>query len=127
VGATTPAQSRANWARAAWIHGDGLHSGTSWYADVKLLAEAYDAACAKLWEEARRVDAAALRCSYLEPALPEPPRRAPPDTTRTQAGSLKAASDKLGLPSKTVAVARVSAVGGASTTPSSTGRAAVVT
>ena len=63
------------WRRGTWMSGDGQHINSSWYADAKLLAESYDLACAKLWEEARKFDAASLRCSYLEPALPEPIRR----------------------------------------------------
>jgi hypothetical protein len=85
---------RTAWARGSWIAGDGQSSASSWYADVKLLAEAYDAACAKLWEEARRADAGATRCSYLEPALPEPPRRAPQDAVRTPGGAAASASIK---------------------------------
>ena len=37
-------------------------------ADVRVLFDAFDAACAKLWAEAH--DPLAVRCSYLEPALP---------------------------------------------------------
>jgi hypothetical protein len=76
TGASGAVKARAAWARGSWIAGDGQHSTSSWYADVKLLAEAYDVACAKLWEEARRADAGATRCSYLEPALPQLARRA---------------------------------------------------
>jgi hypothetical protein len=89
---------RTTWARGSWITGDGQHSASSWYADVKLLAEAYDAACAKLWEEARRADASATRCSYLEPALHEPPRRAPQDAVRAPSSAVASASIKAAPP-----------------------------
>ena len=77
--ALAPAKAIAAWARACWISGDGQQSSRSLYADVRLLAETYDAACAKLWEEARRVDVGATRCSYLEPAMPVQIRRVPQD------------------------------------------------
>ena len=92
--AAAPSTARTVWARSSWIAGDGQHSASSWYADVKLLAEAYDAACAKLWDEARRVDVAVKRCSYLEPALPELPRRALPDTSHVQSRSIAAVNSK---------------------------------
>jgi len=59
------------WRRACWISSDAQPTSVCLYADVKLLAEPYEAARAKLWEEARRSDGGAARCSYLEPALPQ--------------------------------------------------------
>lgn len=106
--AAAPAKARAAWPRGSWIAGDGQHSASSWYADVKFLAEAYDAACAKLWDEARRIDVGATRCSHLEPALPEPPRRALLEATRVQGGVVAASSGKLPPKSVTAAGARTS-------------------
>jgi hypothetical protein len=89
---------RTAWARGSWIAGEGQCSASNWYADVKLLAEAYDAACAKLWEEARRADAGATRCSYLEPALPEPLRRALQGAVSTPSAAAASASIKAAPP-----------------------------
>jgi hypothetical protein len=98
TGASGAVKARAAWARGSWIAGDGQHSTSSWYADVKLLAEAYDVACAKLWEEARRADAGATRCSYLEPALPQLARRALQGTVSTPSAAAASASIKAAPP-----------------------------
>ena len=58
--------------RGAWCHDILL--------DVRVMAEEWDVACAKLRAEAAAVDAVAVHCSYLEPALPGAPSsiNAPP-------------------------------------------------
>ena len=51
-------------------------------ADVRVLFDAFDAACAKLWAETN--DPLAVRCSYLEPALPALLRGSGGGATRAQ-------------------------------------------
>ena len=62
--------------RGAWS-GDAL-------ADVRLMHEPFDAGVAKLLAEA---GADAVRCSYLEPALPSQPKALLPRRTRRRRGS----------------------------------------
>jgi hypothetical protein len=56
--------------RAAWLPAGSSDKGLdgSIMADVRVLFDAFDSGCAKLWADAH--DPAAVRCSYLEPALP---------------------------------------------------------
>jgi hypothetical protein len=102
-------KARTAWARGSWIAGDGQCSTSSWYADVKLLAEAYDAACAKMWEEARRADAGASRCSYLEPTLPQLAHRAPQATLRAPSGAVAPVVIKAATAPATMAAPQVGA------------------
>jgi hypothetical protein len=104
---------RTAWARGSWIAGDGQRSTSSWYADVKLLAEAYDAACAKLWEEARRADAGTTRCSYLEPALPQLAHRAPQEALRGSSGAVAPVVIKSAVAHASRAAPHVGAAAGA--------------
>jgi len=70
---------RKSWRRASWISSDGQHGTSSWYADARVLAEPYEAACMKVWDEVRRSEGGAVRCSHLEPAIPEPQRQRQPE------------------------------------------------
>lgn len=56
--------ARATWATAP--------NGSSFFADARVLHEAYEAAVAKVAEEASRVDAGTLTCTDLLPLLPPP-------------------------------------------------------
>ena len=60
--------------RAEWLPMMG-DSGGSVMADVRVLFDAFDSGCAKLWADT--LDPAAVRCSYLEPALPLSPQAQP--------------------------------------------------
>lgn len=54
--------------RAEWLHVGASDTSGSVMADVRVLFDAFDSGCAKLWADSH--DPAAVRCSYLEPALP---------------------------------------------------------
>ena len=71
--------------RGAWLQ-DTL-------VDVRVMVEAWEAACAKLGAEAA-VDGAAVRCSYLEPALPSAavPRASAPSDASAAAPNAAAAA-----------------------------------
>jgi hypothetical protein len=71
--------------RGAWLQ-DTL-------VDVRVMVEAWEAACAKLGAEAA-VDGGAVRCSYLEPALPSaaaPSAAAPSAASATPSAAIAAA------------------------------------
>jgi hypothetical protein len=55
--------------RAAWVT---AANGASYFADARILHEAYEAAVAKVLDEATRIDAGVLTCSDVLPLLPAP-------------------------------------------------------
>jgi hypothetical protein len=61
---------RASWASDRGAADKGGPETSTYLADVKVLHDAFEAGCAKLWAET--LDPAAVRCSYIEPALPAP-------------------------------------------------------
>ena len=61
---------RASWTSDRGAADKGGPENSTYLADVKVLHDAFEAACAKLWSET--LDPAAVRCSYIEPALPAP-------------------------------------------------------
>ena len=61
---------RASWTSDRGAADKGGPENSTYLADVKVLHDAFEAACAKLWAET--LDPAAVRCSYIEPALPAP-------------------------------------------------------